>query len=173
MNNNANNNANNNNANNNNKRFNVDSANNNSNNNNVVVVRNNRKNNNQNKDHHMIITQLFRMVTQLKLYHWQTPSYARHQASDNFINTFMGKFDEFIEVYQGKYGVIRMKASKREIVIEDLDDNQIITFCESMRDYLDSGITAYLDPESDHDLYNIRDELLAMLNKMLYLFTLS
>lgn len=170
MNNNANNNnrgnnANNNNANNNNKRF----------NNNVVVQRNNnnRKNNNQNKDHHMIITQLFRMVTQIKLYHWQTPSYARHKASDNFIDTFMGKFDEFIEVYQGKYGVIRMKASKREIVIEDLDDNQIIAFCESMRDYLDSGITAYLDPELDHDLYNIRDELLAMLNKMLYLFTLS
>ena len=48
----------------------------------------------------------FSIQINLKLYHWQTNSYARHIATDSILTKIDPLIDTFIEIYQGKFGKI-------------------------------------------------------------------
>lgn len=103
-----------------------------------------------------------------KLYHWDTTSFARHKATDAFGDTLGDLIDKFVEVFIGRYK-IKPKVYKINLNPEYITDNGIITLFEQARKYLES-LTNKITP---NDLLNIRDELLAEVNKMLYLFTLN
>jgi len=57
----------------------------------------------------MIVTNLLTLHNQLKIHHWQTKSYAEHQALGGAYDEFSDLIDEFIEVFMGKYGRIESK----------------------------------------------------------------
>jgi hypothetical protein len=59
-----------------------------------------------------IIRFFFDLHVNLKLYHWQTTSYARHIASDKAVDKIIERADRFIEVYIGKYN--RFKIDKKD-----------------------------------------------------------
>ena len=40
----------------------------------------------------------------IKIYHWQTPKYSRHKASDKLFKNMVEKFDQLVEVLQGSWG---------------------------------------------------------------------
>jgi hypothetical protein len=40
----------------------------------------------------------------IKLYHWSTTSYARHQVADTLLRELQEATDRLVEVYVGKYG---------------------------------------------------------------------
>jgi len=46
----------------------------------------------------------FTMKEQIKIYHWQTMTYARHKATDDVLKELDENIDMFVEVYMGKYG---------------------------------------------------------------------
>ena len=55
------------------------------------------------------LTHLFLTIrTEIKLYHWQTRSYARHKATDRFLETFEPLVDRFVEAAQGIVGNTRV-----------------------------------------------------------------
>lgn len=119
-----------------------------------------------------LLPQLFGFRDQMKLYHWQTLSHARHVASDTFVTNLSAFIDQFIEIYQGKYG--RIKLGKVSTVrLEDIDDDSIIDYLKKYRNYLTFTLSGSLDEIKDTDLLNIRDEMLADVNKTLYLFSLE
>jgi hypothetical protein len=119
-----------------------------------------------------LLPQLFGFRDQMKLYHWQTLSHARHVASDDFVTNLTAFIDQFIEVYQGKYG--RIKLGKVSTVrLEDIDDDSIIDYLKKYRNYLTFTLSGSLHDMKDTDLLNIRDEMLADVNKTLYLFSLK
>lgn len=119
-----------------------------------------------------LLPQLFGFRDQMKLYHWQTLSHARHVASDDFVTNLTAFIDQFIEVYQGKYG--RIKLGKVSTVrLEDIDDDSIIDYLKKYRNYLTFTLSGSLHQMKDTDLLNIRDEMLADVNKTLYLFSLK
>jgi len=70
----------------------------------------------------------------------------------------------------GKYGKVKAKITYSI----ELDN-----FGESYNEYIDNyisyltGINSELDPAKDTDLLNIRDEMLAVLNRLKYLLTLK
>ena len=103
-----------------------------------------------------------------RLYHWQTTSFARHKATDELNTTISCIIDKFVEVYMGRYGV---KPIIHEIKLDNiyLTDDGIIKLFVLARNYLKDFETSIRDT----DLLNIRDELLAAVNKTLYLFTLN
>jgi len=103
-----------------------------------------------------------------KLYHWGTTSFARHKATDAFGDIIGGLIDKFVEVFIGRYS-IKPKVSKINLNPDYLTDNGIITLFEQARKYLES----LNNKINNNDLLNIRDELLAEVNKTLYLFTLN
>ena len=112
------------------------------------------------------------MRDQLKLYHWQTAGFARHKASDDLIKELDELIDLYVEVYMGKYGRPRITASTNTTTVRNLSDKAAVKFVRECIDYLNGTLTKSLKG-TDTDLANIRDEMLANLNKVLYLFTLQ
>lgn len=116
------------------------------------------------------ITNLLTLHNQFKVYHWQTQkkvgSYAQHIAFGTAYDELGDKIDDFIEIYQGKRGVIKGK-NGFTINLYNLDDNPEV-FIDEFINYLTQNIPEALDPNVDTDLLNIRDEMLGILNQTKY-----
>jgi hypothetical protein len=116
------------------------------------------------------ITNFFTMHNQFKVYHLQTQkkvgSFAQHQAFGTAYDELTEKIDDFIEIYQGKNGVI-MGKNGFNINLKNLDDNPNV-FIDEFINYLTVHVTNALDPKADTDLLNIRDEMLGILNQTKY-----
>jgi len=119
----------------------------------------------------MIVTNLLTLHNQLKIHHWQTKSYAEHQALGGAYNEFSELIDEFVEVFMGKYGRIESKDGFK-IELSNYKDIAAADFVDKYIDYLINELPKSLE-ETDTDLFNIRDEMLAQLHKLKYLLTLS
>ena len=119
----------------------------------------------------VLVPQLFGFRDQLKMYHWQTKSHSRHVASGDFVTNLTEFIDTFVEVYQGKYGRIYLD-NIVSIKLKNLNDTTVIEYLNKYKNYLLYTLPATLDEVKDTDLLNLKDEMLAEANKLLYLFTL-
>lgn len=116
-----------------------------------------------------IVSTLLTIRNQIKLYHWQTKSFADHKATDDLTAALDLAIDRFVEVYMGKYG--RPRVSKT-IKLHNFSSTMARTFVSKQTLYLINVLPRKLK-KNDTDLLNIRDEILAELNKIRYLFTLN
>jgi hypothetical protein len=101
-----------------------------------------------------------------KLYHWNTTSFARHKATDQFNDVISNFIDKFVEFYIGRY---KIKPNINSIKIDKkyLTDTGFVSFFELIKNILDDfNINA-------KDILTIKDELLGEVNKMLYLLNLN
>lgn len=120
-----------------------------------------------NNDINIIVKFFFTLQLTNKLYHWTTESFARHKATDDFNTDILELTDKFVEVYIGIYNV-KPNFSKIILFKELINDNDIVKIYSQFVTFLQN-----LDYLKNTDLLNIRDELLASLNKTLYLFRLK
>ena len=113
--------------------------------------------------------------TQIKLYHWQTRVYARHKATDRFIETFEPLVARFVEAAQGAAGSERIGdfdelSQEQQESIECFNltptDDTATEFLTRFRDYMESLDLCH------SELAQIRDEMLEIADITLYLFTL-
>lgn len=109
---------------------------------------------------------------QIKLYHWQTRVYARHIATDKVLETLDKSIDSFVEVYIGKYGRPKMSSKTGTIHLQNLSEAGATRAITAAIKYLQGPLTKHLQP-IDTDLINIRDEMIADLHQLLYLFSLK
>lgn len=109
----------------------------------------------------------------MKLYHWGTSSYARHKAADDLVDKVIELSDKFMEVYIGKYGrsAIR-RCTVSSVSLKQLNDDTVEDFLDHAIAFVSHDFEKVLNRDTDSDLFNIRDELLAELNRSRYLFTL-
>ena len=117
-----------------------------------------------------LITPFLKIQNQIRIFHWQTTSYAQHKAFNKAYESLDELIDQFVEVFMGKYG--RAKAATHyTIELENYNDN----FLAAIDDYIAYliDITNDVDPVKDTDLLNIRDEMLGELNRLKYLLTLN
>ncbi len=114
----------------------------------------------------------FTMREQIKLYHWQTKSYSRHKATDMVIDSLDEHIDKYVEVYMGKYGRPRMTPKTATTKVANLSEKAAVEFIKTCIKVLQTTLVKHLQP-TDTDLVNLRDEMLADLNQLLYLFTLA
>lgn len=114
----------------------------------------------------------FHTQLQLKVLHWQTKGYARHKAFGDTYEDLDGLIDEFVEVCMGKHGRFILQEDSKTIRIENLNEVNIVDFIQNTKTKLIS-ISNELSKESDTDLLNIKDEMLAKINKLAYLLTLE
>jgi DNA-binding ferritin-like protein len=108
---------------------------------------------------------------QLHVYHWQTDSYAAHQAFGQAYDALDGLMDQFVEVFMGKYGKVASKEGFN-VNLSNITDKKPVEFIDTVIDFLTTELPKSLK-ENDTDLLNIRDEMLAELNKLKYLLTLE
>jgi len=115
---------------------------------------------------------LLGLQIQLKINHWQTKGVARHEAFGKVYDGLTGLIDEFVEVAMGKYGRFILDEETKTIELVNLSDvnpTDMIKVCtEALIEFSQD-----LDDRVDTDLLNLRDEMLGLLNKLLYLLTLE
>ena len=116
-----------------------------------------------------IIQNLLTIVNQLKYYHWGTDSYSKHKALGDAYDTLNDLMDEFVEILLGKYGKELSPISINVRTESELDANSAL---DEIADYLSNELPNLLN-ENDTELLNLRDEMLAIINKTKYLFTLN
>jgi len=117
------------------------------------------------------IKNLLTLLNQLKIYHWQTTSYAQHQAFGGAYEALDGLIDRFIEAYMGRYDrIYTTEGGSVNINLFDLEALEPAAFLKNVRRYLEE---LEVPSSSDTDLLNLRDEMLAEVDKLSYLLTLD
>jgi hypothetical protein len=116
-----------------------------------------------------IVSTFFNMREQIKLYHWQTRSFSEHKATDDLIAKLDTNIDTFVEVYMGRYG---RPVVRKTLPVKNLTVTGIRGFITKSGVWLSTKLPGMVK-KTDSDLLNIRDEILADLNQIKYLFTLS
>ena len=114
---------------------------------------------------------LLGLQIQMKINHWQTKGYARHNAFGGFYDTLGGLIDTFVESAMGKYGRFTLDEETKSIQLSNLSELDMKGLVNTVRESF-VQMSEQLDP-SDTDLLNIRDEMLGELNKLSYLLTLE
>lgn len=111
------------------------------------------------------------ILNTVKLYHWKTFSFATHKATDELYEDLNKYVDEFVEVMLGYHGGIRAKLPHTNMKMNDFNTPE--QFKHKLGEYKKTLIsyTQKLDPIQNSDLLNIRDEILASLNKTAYLLS--
>lgn len=118
-----------------------------------------------------IIGFFFKLQTQIRLYHWQTKSFARHQATNGLLLKLDVTVDKFLELYQGRYGKANTGQNRLGFEIRQLSDSEAEQFLGSCVEWLaDIESKGYISGD-DTDLLNLRDEIVGDIQQTKYLFT--
>lgn len=116
-----------------------------------------------------LIAPFLRIQNQLRIFHWQTASYSQHKAFGKAYDSLGDLVDQFVEVYMGKYGRSRAKIAYN-ITLDNLGDDYLAIIDSYVGELVE--LNNHLNSETDSDLLNIRDEMLAELNRLKYLLSL-
>lgn len=122
--------------------------------------------------HHKSVIKMMNFQQQTKILHWQTKSYARHNAWGRIYDSLDDLIDKFTEVCMGKYGRIELTDDISTINLKNMNDLLTNDFVNEFVDFL-IGLSQEFDPKVDSDVLNIRDEILGEVNKLKYLLTLK
>lgn len=118
-----------------------------------------------------IIVNLLAMENQMRVFHWQTMSYAEHQAYGGVYDNLSDLIDKFVEVCMAKHGRPDF-GGEFQIPLFDYKSINTDQYINSMIEFLISLDNVYSEP-LDSDILNLRDEMLAEVNRLKYLLTLN
>ena len=142
----------------------------------VNKTRKNKSSSNIAKKH--MITYMLQMLMTVKLYPWNTLSFSTHKATDELYGTLNTLIDQFVEVLLGKHNNVSERNKHEILTIKTLhlhsykDNGKFKQQLEMYKKYL-VGLSKHFSNGENTDLLNIRDEILATLNKISYLLTLK
>lgn len=113
------------------------------------------------------------ILSQVRIFHWQSFGYAEHTALGNYYDTVSDLIDGFVESYQGQYGRVFVDVSKVEL--EDMKEYSIINYVNDtsrwLRDFRKK--LAESDNYNTNALQNMLDEMIGETDKLKYLLTLT
>ena len=112
-------------------------------------------------------------TSQIKLFHWQTNSYAEHKALDNLFSGLTELTDGLVESGMGKFGRPKVGATQSNITLANYQEGCLAEFLDSLIYCYAEECKNGLDPKKDSDLLNILDEMIALVNQTKYLITLK
>jgi hypothetical protein len=120
-----------------------------------------------------IVRVFLELLNTVKIYHWNTFSYPEHKATDELYASLGEHIDKFVEVMLGKYKT-RILFTDLTISIPNIENTaRLETAMAECKVFLEK-LGLHLGKEDGNgDLVNIRDEILADINKFLYLLTLN
>lgn len=109
------------------------------------------------------------MLSQIKLHHWATMSYAKHKALDSLHGSMSDKVDRFVECYMGRL----KKQPLRTFQIETKASSDTKNIEKSFDGYRTSLTSLRKDFDKMCELQNIIDEMVADLDQASYLCKLT
>lgn len=120
------------------------------------------------------VTQLLEFLILVKLYHWRTSSFAQHKATDELYSSLNENIDKLVETLLGKTSGMRITVPPvfHLTAHNHSHKSHFIAEVEKFRAYL-VGLENHAITRDRTDLLSIRDDILADVNKLLYLLSLS
>ncbi len=132
-----------------------------------------------NTDNQTFINKFVKLCTIVEIYtrltHWSTESYALHKATDSFLSSLLDIQDKFVETYAGEYD-IRPNIKNFSVTdqnIQKLINDETISVIDKFRTFKNTFRIIFSSITLTSELDNIKDELLAELNKTIYLLRLK
>ena len=132
-----------------------------------------------NTDNQNFINKFVKLCTIVEIYtrltHWNTESYSLHKATDSFLSSLLDVQDKFVETYAGQYD-IRPNIKNFNVTdqnIQNLINDETTSVINKYRIFRDTFRTVFSSTTLTSELDNIKDELLAELNKTIYLLRLK
>jgi DNA-binding ferritin-like protein len=119
----------------------------------------------------LLMLSLLAIRDQAHIFHWQTKSYEQHVALGEFYDNFIDKVDELMENILGKQE--RPTFSGGTITLKGFSDDAVVEFTEKVKITLSEEILSAVPVEGNDEIYNIVEELKAMVNKLNYLLSLK
>jgi hypothetical protein len=105
----------------------------------------------------------------IKSFHFVTKYNVRHEAAGKYLDNFMEDYDKFMEVCMGHHGQMSMD-NEYTIKIGIVNDDTIFYHIDKFGEFLNNLREPY---EKHSDLLNILDEMVANLNRLVYLLKLK
>lgn len=122
-----------------------------------------------------ILKCMLETLASIKLYHWNTFSYATHKATDDVHGSLSDNMDKYAEIFLGKSGGkfrINMRDFKT-LNVSSVGSNKDMTHkCKKLISDL-NRFHQGLKGDEYSDINNVRDEIVGDLNKFIYLLTLK
>lgn len=100
--------------------------------------------------------------TQAHIFHWQTTSFARHKALDDYYSGIVDLVDSLVEAYQGTNPIIKGFINNERI---SNNEEGVIPYFEKLLLYVQEYRQVI---GSDSDLQNIIDEIVNLIKSTLY-----
>lgn len=119
-----------------------------------------------------IVKTFLELLNMVKVYHWNTLSFAQHKATDELYGKLNEHIDSFIEVLLGKTQG-RIDKMEKQMDMYSFHMNEEADFKHKIHEYRRFLIelNGVFPGAEDSDLLNIRDEIVGDLNQFLYLMT--
>ncbi len=114
-------------------------------------------------------TILFHARQQAHFWHLDTKSFAEHKALEGFYTEILDLTDSLLEEYMGKGHRIDFKGIR--MTFHPYNREKMLEYFKRVHRYINKAKKS-LKP-SDGNLANIMDEILGLVSKTLYLFTLK
>jgi DNA-binding ferritin-like protein len=124
--------------------------------------------NSQDKIPAHIAKTFFEMLNMIRLYHWNTRSFAKHKATEKLYEELDSNVDKFMEVMLGKSQSKLNILDERARLIDVKDDDMFKNKIHEYRAFL-VDMDIHFGKRGDSDLISIRDDMLGDLNQFLYL----
>ncbi len=121
----------------------------------------------------LVAYKILKHTSQIKLFHWQTHSYAEHKALDKSFEKLVDLGDELMESVMGKYGRPTIMKTEAIQLTNYSEDKSCGTYLQEMRKCYCDELRPMLSPEKDSELLNLVDEIIAMFDRAMYLITLK
>jgi hypothetical protein len=118
-----------------------------------------------------VIQYFLGLITQVKLFHWATMSYAKHIALDKLHESLSEKVDKFVESYIGHFKKQPLKSFTIQMKAVS-DTSGLDKFLDATHEQLRS-MHKLFEKEKVPELVNILEEMLSEIDNTIYLCKLS
>jgi len=109
---------------------------------------------------------------QAHVFHWQTKSFARHEAFGNFYESFLTNVDALVEMIMGLKGR-PIFGEGATISINDYSDVNISRFFENLEPIFSTELEYICSSDEHEELFDQARIIIADIDKLKYLLTLS
>jgi hypothetical protein len=116
-----------------------------------------------------VIDKLLGLQTQIRMFHWQTSSFSEHKALGKAYEALDGLIDTLVESYMGATGE-KIKAGFK-LSIVDYRNKAALDLMDQAYTFMTGELNETLSGRTE--LLNIRDEMLAVVQRTRYLLKLG
>lgn len=129
-----------------------------------------------NKNIARIFGKILQNSAQIKLLHWQTNFYGQHKALDAFWGEFNNLTDTLAETIMGKFGKPLLNEEEGCLTLHNYknpENGNLNEFLDHLYQCYNNDCRGNFSKESDSEIINILDEIVALIDQNRYLLSLK